>query len=113
MLNIGIKIALICLISLISCRSGNNDLLEKKTMASILADLQWTEAKVSRMSFINPDSATVAFKVLEKEIYKKYKTDSATFAKNYDEYSKRKEDMLDIYVSAERILEKRKIRKNK
>lgn len=109
--NIGIKIAFIWLLSFISCKTEDTKTIEKVKIAQIIGDLHWIEAKVSRFNFRNQDSTKVAFRELEKEIYKKHKTDSATFNKNYDLYSKNKSEMKEIYEAAEKYLEKKKIKK--
>lgn len=111
MYNIGIKIALIWLISLFSCKSETTPTIDKSKMAQILGDLHWIEAKVSRFNFRNQDSTKVAFRELEKEVYKKYNTDSVTFNKNYDLYAKDKAVMMAIYADAEKYLEQKKLKK--
>ena len=90
----------------ISCkqekRKGN--VLDKKTMAILISQLQYAEAKANRMSFNGIDSSKVAFKYLETKILKKYKTDSLNFVESFDYYAKNKSDLLEIYGLAEKLL---------
>jgi hypothetical protein len=104
----GIKIVFILMVFALACNSDSKPSIDKKTMASILAELQLSEAKVSRMNLSSLDSSKAVFSFLEKKAYKKFKTDSLTFSSNYKIYSKDKEQLLEIYTKALEILEKSK-----
>ena len=77
-------------------------------MAIVFADLKTAEAKVSRLNLTGVDSSRVAFKYLEKQIYKKHKIDSVLYLKRFDFYAKDKKQLLSIYVQAEKIIENNK-----
>ncbi|MCP9765783.1 DUF4296 domain-containing protein [Lacihabitans soyangensis] len=106
--NFGIKIVFISLTCFFSCKSSSEDVIDKKTMAIVFAELKTAEAKVSRLNLTGVDSSRVAFKYLEKQIYKKYKVDSAQYLKSFDFYAKDKKQLLSIYIEAEKIIEKNK-----
>lgn len=105
---LGIKIVFISLTCFFSCKSSSEDFIDKKTMAIVFAELKTAEAKVSRLNLTGVDSSRVAFKYLEKQIYKKYKIDSVLYLKSFDFYAKDKKQLLSIYVQAEKIIEKNK-----
>ena len=91
-----------------SCKSVPDDIIDKKTMSKLIAELQTTEAKVSRFNLRGVDSSRVAFKYLEKKILKKYKIDSLLYTKSFDYYAKDKSSLFKIYKDAEKIIEKTK-----
>ena len=93
---------------LFSCKSTPDGIIDKKNMALIVADLQLAEAKVSRFNLRGVDSSRIAYSYLEKNIFKKYKIDSAKYVKSFDYYALDKSALLKIYSEAESILEKRK-----
>ena len=77
-------------------------------MAVVFAELKTAESMVSRLNLSGVDSSRVAFKYLEKRIYKKYKVDSANYVRSFDYYAKDKNQLLLIYQEAEKITEKNK-----
>lgn len=110
-----IKILFIYLFTFISCKQEKTkgDILDTKTMAILISQLQYAEAKANRMSFNGIDSSRVAFKYLESKVLKKYKTDSLSFVESFDYYAKNKSDLLKIYELAEKLLTAEKDSLNK
>ena len=90
-----------------SCKSGGYSNTELDRMALIIVDLQSLESKINRQTFLVPDSAKVMYKVLEKEIFKKHKTDSARFSQDFNKLALNKEKMLEVYQKAEKIVDKK------
>jgi hypothetical protein len=111
----GIKIVFIYLFTCVSCKQDkkNGEILDAKTMAILISELQFAEAKANRMSLNGMDSSKVAFHFLEKKIFKKYKTDSLSFVKSFDFYAKNKSELLNIYKTAEDLLTAQKDSLNK
>jgi hypothetical protein len=104
----GIKIVFISLACFFSCKSSPEDVIDKKTMGMVLAELKSAEAKVGRLNLVGTDSSRVAFKYLEDKIYKKYNIDSASYLKSFDFYAKDKKQLFSIYLQAEKIIETNK-----
>lgn len=104
----GIKIVFISLTCFFSCKSSPDGVIDKKTMAAVLAELKTTEAKVSRLNLVGVDSSRVAFKYLESQVYKKHKINANEYLKSFDFYAKDKRQLLSIYSQAEKIIEKNK-----
>jgi hypothetical protein len=71
--------------------------IDRKTMAKILADIHLVEAKVSRLSLQDYDSTKIAYKELEQQVMKKYKTDTSTYRASYNYYVTNPELMTSIY----------------
>jgi ATP/ADP translocase len=90
-----------------SCQSEGFDNKKMKDMANVIVDLQDIESKVSRSNFQDQDSAKVAYRILEKEVFKKHKTDSARFSQDFNKLAINKEKLLEVYNMAEKIVDKR------
>lgn len=99
--------------ALFSCNSSEKTPISKENMTKIIADLQMAEAKVSRLNLAQIDSAKFIFKGLEKDIFKKYNTDSVSFVKSYDIFAKDKQELWNIYDKAQLILEPAKAKTQK
>ena len=84
------------------------DIIPQKQMANAIAEFNLLDANVSRMNFVDLDSAKIAFHYFEKKIYKKYHVDSAQYAKSYQFYGEHPEIMLEIYQEVNQILEQKK-----
>lgn len=82
--------------------------IDRKTMSKMLADIHLVEAKVSRMTFQDYDSTKVAYKELELQVMKKYKTDTATYRASYNYYVTNPELMTAIYDETLADLEERR-----
>lgn len=74
-------------------------------MKPLLKEFHLLEAQVSRMSFQNQDSARVTFQHVEKQIFKKYGIDSATYARSYQFYGENPATFLKIYQNVAQELE--------
>ncbi len=91
----------------VSCKSDLYDKKELNRMANIIVDLQRLESKINRQNFQDPDSSKMAYKFLEKEIFKKHKTDSARFSQDFNKLAQNKERLLEVYTMAEKIVDKK------
>ncbi|MEY3421335.1 MAG: hypothetical protein RIR48_1627 [Bacteroidota bacterium] len=83
-------------------------IIPKNVMIRAIADFHLLDANVSRMNFVDLDSAKIAFHYFEKKIYDKYHVDSATYAKSYQFYGEHPQLMLEIYQSVSQELELKK-----
>ncbi len=90
-----------------ACKSQGYSDAELKRMAAIIVDLQRTESKINRSTFQSADSNKIAYKVLEKEIFKKHNTDSARFSQDFNKLALNKEKMLEVYKMAEKEIDKK------
>lgn len=88
-----------------------NGTIEVDKMAEILAEVHLTESKLSKLSFQNYDSSKVAYRELEKRLFKKYSVDSLTYRKSFDFYTTQPEYMVKIYEKVDKILEEKKKKK--
>jgi len=101
------------IISFCSCEntpSRPSGAIDEQTMAKILAEIHFTESKVSRLSFRDNDSSMVVYKVLEEKILKKYQTDTVRYRASYNYYVTKPETMIQIYDNAIKNIEE--MRKN-
>lgn len=88
-----------------------NGTIEVDKMAQILADIHLTEAKLSKLSFQNYDSSKVAYRELERRLFKKHSVDSLTYRKSFDFYTTQPEYMVKIYEKVDKVLEEKKKKK--
>ncbi len=72
-------------------------IISSQTMTSILIEMHLAEAYIIESRFKIEDSARVAFKQMEKEIFKKYNTDSSRYARSYQYYALNIEKLDKIY----------------
>lgn len=77
-------------------------------MAQILSEIHLAEARVTKMNRVSQDSNTLIYKHLEKQIFRKYKVDTAAYSKSYNYYSSNPEQLADIYKQVTEELERRK-----
>ncbi|MFN3784903.1 MAG: DUF4296 domain-containing protein [Spirosomataceae bacterium] len=84
------------------------NIIPQKKMVDALVEFHLLDANVSRMNFVDLDSAKVAFHYYEKKIYAKYRVDSAQYAKSYQFYGEHPELMLEIYQAVSQKLEMKK-----
>lgn len=82
-------------------------LIPQDQMADILTEVHIAEARVSRLSSTSMDSANVAYKHLEKQIFKKFGIDTAAYRKSYIFYSSHPQDMEVIYKRVTENLRKK------
>jgi Domain of unknown function (DUF4296) len=94
-----------------SCQTDSFDAKKMKHMAEVIVDLQYLESKVNRGNFQSADSGNVAYKVLEKEIFAKHKTDSAQYSQDFNKLANNKEKLLEVYTMVEKMVNKQ-VKKN-
>ncbi len=82
-------------------------LVEEGAMAEILTEVHLAEARVSRLGLTSIDSSQVAYKHLEKQIFKKFGVDTAAYRKSYVFYSSHPADMEIIYKQVTQSLQKK------
>ena len=80
-----------------------NNLIAEDRMADILTEIHIAEARVSRLGLGSADSSNVAYKHLEKQIFRKFQVDTTAYRESYIFYSSHPHEMEAIY---QRIVEK-------
>ena len=101
---IGIKIAIILLISLAGCDSKPDNLLSEKEMSTLIVELKLLESKVDHFFLRSTDSTKVAYRYLQNKVFKEHNTDSTAFYESYEYYLNKKKKMLNILnASGEKI----------
>ncbi len=73
--------------------------LDKDRMINILIDIHIAEAKAGGVSLRSQDSATVYYKVLEGDVFKKHGVDSTTYYRSYRYYMNNIKEMDEIYAA--------------
>jgi hypothetical protein len=73
--------------------------LDKDRMINILIDIHIAEAKAGGASLRSQDSATVYYKVLEGDVFKKHGVDSTTYYNSYRYYMRNIKEMDQIYAA--------------
>ncbi|GAB3890605.1 DUF4296 domain-containing protein [Spirosoma agri] len=74
-----------------------DNLIPTDRMATILTEVHMTESRVSRLGLRSIDSSNIAYKHLEKQIYQKFKVDTAAYAKSYVYYAAHPRQMEELY----------------
>ncbi|MBD2751745.1 DUF4296 domain-containing protein [Spirosoma validum] len=74
-----------------------DNLIEEDRMAAILTEVHIAESRVSRLNLRSIDSSNIVYKHLERQIFKKFAVDTATYRKSYIFYSSHPADMEAIY----------------
>lgn len=101
---------------LVSCTSPENkrpdNLIDEDQMADILTEIHIAEARTSRLSSTVIDSANIAYKHLEKQIFKKFSVDTAAYRTSYAFYAAHPQEMEAIYKQVTDKLEKKISAKN-
>lgn len=82
-------------------------LLPENRMADILTEVHLAEVRVSRLGLRSPDSSNVVYKHLEKQIFRKFKVDTAAYRKSYIFYSSHPQKMEAIYQRVTEQLKKK------
>lgn len=82
-------------------------LIDEEEMAHILTEVHIAEARVSRLSLTSIDSSQMAYKHVERQIFKKFRVDTATYRKSYIFYSSHPADMEVIYKQVTENLQKK------
>lgn len=96
------KKLLISLLFLLSCGEPDNKpegLLSKEQMVNLLTDIHIAEARANRSQLRSYDSIQVYYKALEKDVFKKHKTDSTVYKKSYAYYLEHMKELDDIYAA--------------
>lgn len=93
-----------------SCQSEQNtkpdNLIPGDRMADILTEVHKAETRVSRLGLRSVDSSNIAYKHLEKQIFKRFKVDTAAYARSYGYYSSHPREMEVIYKQVVEKLKK-------
>ncbi|GAB3895607.1 hypothetical protein GCM10028803_12320 [Larkinella knui] len=84
------------------------NLIPEAKMAQILTEIHLAEARVTKMNRASQDSNTLIYKHLEKQIFQKYKVDTAAYSQSYKYYSSDPEQLAGIYKKVTEELERRK-----
>ncbi|RYC68669.1 DUF4296 domain-containing protein [Spirosoma sordidisoli] len=84
-----------------------DNLLDEDRMADILVEIHMAEARVSRMAFSSSDSSNIVYKRLEKQILRRFKTDTSAYNQSYKYYASHPRDMEAIYKEVVSKLQKR------
>jgi hypothetical protein len=103
---LGIKIAFISCVFTFGCTQNPKDILDEKTMARLVVELQRSEVTVNQLNLAGTDSAKVVYKILENKVFKRFKTDSTAYAKSFNWYAKDKAKLFMIYSKADELLKK-------
>lgn len=94
-----------------ACQSPGDErpdkLIPADKMAAILTEVHMAESQVSRLGLRSVDSSNVAYKHLERAIYKKFGVDTGTYNKSYIYYSSHPREMETVY---QRVVENLKVR---
>jgi hypothetical protein len=83
------------------------NLLPEETMVSILTDIHLTEARVMQMGLRSVDSSNIVYNRLEKQIFRKYKLDTAQYNASYRYYSTHPREMEAVYKEITGRLQKK------
>ena len=87
-------------------------LIPEDRMAQILTEIHLTESTVSRLNLVGVDSANMAYKHLERQVFRKFQVDTAAYTRSYIYYSSHPREMEAIYKQVvEKLQVKNKIQK--
>lgn len=84
------------------------NLIPQEKMAQILTEIHLAEARVTKLNRVSQDSNALIYKRLEKQIFRKFKVDTAAYSKSYTYYSSDPEQLAEIYKQVTEELERRK-----
>ncbi|MFC5410635.1 DUF4296 domain-containing protein [Larkinella bovis] len=84
-----------------------DNLIPESKMVQVLTEIHLAEARVTKMNRVSLDSNTLIYKRLEKQIFRKYKVDTAAYSKSYTYYSSNPDQMAGIYKQVVEELERR------
>lgn len=90
-----------------------DNLIDEDRMVDILTEIQVIEARTSRLSLGSTDSAYIAYKHQENQVFRKFRVDTAAYRKSYIFYSAHPADMEAIYEKITARLTKRLNQKRK
>ncbi len=84
-----------------ACKSDStppSEVVSSDIMTSILVEMHLAEAYIIESRFRSEDTARATFKKMEEDIFKKYNTDSSTYARSYQYYALNIEKLDKIYT---------------
>lgn len=84
-----------------------DNLLPEETMVNILTDIHLAEARVGQMGLRSVDSSNIVYNRLEKQIFRKYKLDTAQYNASYRYYSTHPREMEAVYKEITGRLQKK------
>lgn len=94
-----------------ACQSPGDErpdkLIPADKMAAILTEVHLAESQVSRLGLRSVDSSNVAYKHLERAIYKRFGVDTTTYNKSYVYYSSHPRAMETVYKQVTENLKKK------
>jgi hypothetical protein len=100
-LNSGLSFVLLGVWLLQACSAVDDtkpeNLLPEETMVNVLTDIHLTEARVGQMGLRSIDSSNIVYNRLEKQIFRKYKLDTAQYNASYRYYSTHPREMEAVY----------------
>ena len=100
----------ILVLFLSACGSDDSppaDIIPEEKMAVLIADVHVIEARLSKISLMSLDSATIIVERLKMDNFKKNKVDSAQYNRSYKFYSTHPDYLERIYKNVIKDLEKR------
>lgn len=108
---------LICALFFVASSCSTDDRPPKGTlsedkMATILADIHLAEARVSNLGLKSMDSSLLVYEQLERQIWKKYKADTAHYKVSYSYYVSHPKELARIYDKVAKKLEAREKKKD-
>lgn len=93
-----------------SCQAQQDErpdnLIPEDRMVDILTEVHKAETRVSRLGLRSLDSSNIAYKHLERQIFQKFKVDTAAYTKSYVYYSSHPREMESIYKQVVEKLKK-------
>lgn len=67
-------------------------------MVALLIHFHSAEAEILEKGYVYPDSAQIAYAKLEREIFRKYKTDTTSYKRSYRYYAQTPKLLEEIYT---------------
>ena len=84
------------------------NLIPEDKMAQILTEIHLAEARVTKLNRISQDTNRLIYKHLEKQIFQKFKVDTAVYSTSYTYYASNPEQFAAIYKQVTKKLQQRK-----
>jgi len=88
-------------------------LIPMDKMGHILRDIHLTEARVNKLALRSSDSSRLVYNRLEKNVFRKYGVDTATYNRSYNYYSSEPAKMIELYKQINEELGSKKDTLNK
>lgn len=96
------KSLLLLLLALPACLSPEPppaDVLPPERMAAVLTDIHVAEAQANRSGLASPDSVRAYYEGLEKQVFTKYRVDTATYGRSYRWYQANPAELEKVYTA--------------